>query len=186
MRRGRWVRVLRGWSRFPAASRMPPTLVVSVIRNVPTAVFAAVGPWLSASVAWVPVTVTVFTVAADGAAVNTNTLAGAVNGARVSLNVVRARSTLPSALSSNISADCRIGLAPSLGAVLPNDAWLPAASRMPAGSAASATVNEPTAVSSGPAPSVMVVGRGRGGHCDRRQRPPLGTSVSVHGAVPAE
>ena len=99
--------------------------------------------------------------------------------------MVTTRSTLPSALSSNISADCRIGLAPSVGVVVANDARFPAASRMPAGSAARATVNEPTEVSSGPAPSVIAIVTVGVTTVTDADAPPLGTLARVQIVVGA-
>ncbi len=74
---------------------------------------------------------------------------------------------------------------PSLGAVAAKLERLPAGSRIPAALLARATVNEPTVVSMGPAPSVTVSVAVEPVTATLASVPPLGTLASVHGAVPA-
>ena len=94
-------------------------------------------------------------------------------------------STLPLPLMSCMTIDNRIGAALSSGAVVVNEARLPAASRTPAALAAMATVKDPTVVSAAPAPSVMVSVAVVVTTAAEASVPPEGTAVRVHGVTPA-
>src|ERR671936_750418 len=81
--------------------------------------------------------------------------------------------------------DTTTGPAPSDGEVAANDDWLPAASRMPLALAASATVNDPTAVLAAAPPSFSVRVAWLPDTLTDASVPPEGTFASVQGAFPA-
>ena len=104
---------------------------------------------------------------------------------RGSENVIVTWSILPLALTSFITIDSRPGLALSSGAVVANEAVLPAASLTPRALPAIATVIDPTVVSATPAPSVIVSVAVVVATATDASVPPDGVPASVHGAVPA-
>ena len=94
-------------------------------------------------------------------------------------------STLPLVSVSNICLDVATGGARSAGAVAVNvAAWL-APSRIPAASAANATVNEPKEVFAGPPPSARVRVAVLPLTATDASVPPEGTATRVQGVVPA-
>ena len=169
---------------FPDASRMPVALCDSATVRLPTAVSGAPAPSLSVSVATAPEVDTLPSVPALGTFASVQG-AVSVDEARVSLNVTVIWSTFPLPFTSFITIAVSTGAMPSLGAVAAKLARFPAGSRIPAALLARVTVNEPTVVSTAPAPSDTVSVAVEPATATLASVPPLGTFASVQGAVPA-
>src|SRR5690242_8902759 len=97
--------------------------------------------------------------------------------------MVSVASNLPSLVPFVSLTAVITGLALSAGAWAANELWLPAESRTPEALAASATRKEPTEVSAALAPSAIVSVAVAPLEDTEDSDPPLGTAVSVHGAV---